>query len=193
MQIIIIILVVAADLISKYLLTSLIQQAGGTIPLIQDVFHLTYVQNTGASFGIFQNQVTFFVIATSIVLIVGIVFMIRTRKTQSRFMKISLSLVLGGAIGNFYDRIVFGYVRDLLDFRLFDFWRWVFNVADACLVIGAIMLGVYVLFIYREKDGKSLFAKREKKPNNLEESQIDQKEKELDGKLEQDKNEPVTK
>ena len=166
LQIIIIVLVIAADLVSKYLLTPIMMEAGGSIPVLGDWFNLTYVQNTGASFGIFQNSVPFFIVVTSIVLIAGIIFMIKTRKTQSLFLKISLSLVIGGAIGNFYDRIVFGYVRDFLDFRL-SFWHWVFNVADACLVVGAIMLGVYVLFIHKEKDGKTLLAKRNKKsPEN---------------------------
>lgn len=162
LQIIIILLIVAADLLTKYLLVPVMMQAGGSVPVIGSWFHLTYVENTGASFGIFQNSVPFFIAVTAVVLVVGIVFMIKTRKTQSVFLKVSLSLVIGGAIGNFYDRVVFGYVRDFLDFRL-PFWHWVFNIADACLVIGSIMLGVYVLFIHKEKDGKTLFARREKK------------------------------
>lgn len=162
LQIIIIVLVVAADLLTKYLLTPIMMDAGGSVPVLGNWFHFTYVENTGASFGIFQNSVPFFIVVTSIVLVAGIIFMVKTRKAQSLFLKVSLSLVIGGAIGNFYDRIVFGYVRDFLDFKL-SFWRWVFNVADACLVVGAIMLGIYVLFIHKEKDGKTLLAKRKKK------------------------------
>ncbi|MBT7121612.1 MAG: signal peptidase II, partial [Clostridia bacterium] len=145
------------------LLTPLMHQAGGSLPLIPNVLHLTYVENTGASFGIFQNSVIFFIIVTGIVLAAGITFMIRTRKTQSLFLKISLSLVIGGAFGNFYDRIVLGFVRDFIDFKLFSFWNWVFNIADASLVIGAILLGIYVLFIYKEKDGKPVLAIRKKR------------------------------
>ena len=176
LQIIIIVLVVAADLISKYLLTPLMQQAGGSLPLIPDVLHLTFVKNTGASFGIFQDNVTFFIIVTGIVLVAGVVFMIRTRKTQSVFLKIALSLVIGGAIGNFYDRIVFGYVRDFIDFKLFSFWNWVFNIADASLVIGAICLGIYVLFIYKEKDGKPVLAIRKKRDNDEAQGEEEQDE-----------------
>ncbi len=161
LQIIIVLLIVAADLLTKYLLVPLMTQAGGSLPVFGNWFHLTYVENTGASFGIFQDSVPFFIAVTAIVLVVALVFMIKTRKTQSKFLKISLSLVIGGAIGNFYDRIVFGFVRDFIDFRL-SFWHWVFNIADACLVIGSIMLGIYVLFIHKEKDGKPLFAKRER-------------------------------
>lgn len=163
LQIIIIVLIVAADLLTKYLLTPLMQQAGGSLTLIPNVLDLTFVKNTGASFGIFQNSVIFFVIVTGIVLVAGITFMIRTRKTQSIFLKISLSLVIGGAFGNFYDRIVFGYVRDFIDFNMFSFWKWVFNIADATLVIGAILLGIYVLFIFKEKDGRSVLALRRKR------------------------------
>jgi signal peptidase II len=163
-QIIIIVLIVAADLLTKYLLTPLmLEQAGNSLQLIPNVLHLTYVENTGASFGILQNSVVFFIIVTGIVLAAGITFMVRTRKTQSFFLKISLSLVIGGAFGNFYDRIVFGFVRDFIDFKLLSFWNWVFNIADAALVIGAILLGIYVLFIYKEKDGKPVLAIRKKR------------------------------
>ena len=165
LQIIIIVLIVAADLLTKYLLTPLMQQAGGSLPLVPNVLDFTYVENTGASFGIFQNSVILFIIVTGIVLAAGITFMIRTRKTQSVFLKISLSLVIGGAFGNFYDRIVLGFVRDFIDFKMLSFWKWIFNIADATLVIGAILLGIYVLFIYKEKDGKSVLALRRKRDN----------------------------
>ena len=160
LQIIIIVVAVAADQLSKFLLTPVLMDLPGqTLPVIEDFFHLTYVENEGASFGMLQGSQVLFIILTSIVLIVAAVFMIKTRKKQSLFLKISLSLVIGGTIGNFIDRIAFGYVRDLFDLRWINFW--VFNVADSCLVIGAILLGIYILFIYKEKDGKSLFARRD--------------------------------
>lgn len=160
LQIIIIIVAVAADQLTKFLLTPmLLNLQGHTLPVIQDVFHLTYVENRGASFGMLQNSQIFFIVITSIVLVVAAVFMIKTRKKQPLFFKITLSLIIGGAIGNYIDRIAFGYVRDLLDFRLINFW--VFNVADSCLVVGSILLGIYILFIYKEKDGRGLLEKHE--------------------------------
>ena len=181
-QIIIIVLIVAADLLTKYLLTPLMQQAGGSLPLIPNVLDLTYVENTGASFGIFQNSVVLFIIVTGIVLAAGITFMIRTRKMQSIFLKISLSLVIGGAFGNFYDRIVLGFVRDFIDFKMLSFWKWIFNIADAALVIGAILLGIYVLFIYKEKDGKSVLSLRRKRDEDEAggEKDIEEEQEEID-------------
>ena len=100
-QIIIIIVSVVADqLLKHFLIPVLLGIPDRTIPIIQDVFHLTYVENRGASFGILQNAQVLFIIITSVVLVVGAYFMIRHRKKQSTFLKISLSLVVGGAIGN---------------------------------------------------------------------------------------------
>lgn len=150
LQIIIIILVLAADQLSKFLLIPMLEQLPGrSLPLIENVFHLTYVKNMGASFGILQGMQAFFIIVTVAVLIAAGVYLIRGRKTQPLYLRVVLSLLWGGALGNLIDRVLFGYVRDFLDFRLINFW--VFNVADSCLVIGAILLGVYILFIHKEK------------------------------------------
>lgn len=163
LQIIIIAAAIAADQLTKFLLIPMLTNIPDkTLPVIQDIFALSYVKNTGASFGILQGSQVFFIIITSIVLIAGTLYMIKTRKTQSTFLKIVLSLILSGALGNFVDRILFGYVRDMFDFSGFGF-PWVFNVADACLVVGSILLGVYILFIHKEKDGKRIFAKHTKK------------------------------
>ena len=158
-QIIIIVLSVVADQLLKYFLIPVLQN--GSIPVIEGVFSLTYVENRGASFGILQNAQVFFIIITTVVLLVGGYFMIRHRKKHPTFLKISLALVVGGAIGNYIDRIFLGFVRDVFDFSGFGF-PWIFNIADACLVVGAIMLGIYILFIYKEKDGKGVFARRKK-------------------------------
>lgn len=155
LQILIIVAAVAADQLSKFLLAPMLLQLPypHTMTVIPGVFSLTYTGNTGASFGMLEGNQVFFIIVTIIVLIVGGVLMIKTRHRQGLFLKISLSLVIGGAIGNFIDRVFFGYVRDLFDFRQVYF-PWIFNVADMCLVIGAILLGVYVIFIYRPKENK---------------------------------------
>lgn len=154
LQIIIIVLLVAADQLTKYLIfPGLETLPGRTLPVIEDVFHLSPVKNTGASFGMLQGMRWLFIVVTIIVLIAAVYIMIKYRHKHSRFIKVCIAVMFAGAAGNLFDRIAFGYVRDFLDFRLFDFWKWIFNVADASLVVGAIMLGVYILFFY--KDGKT--------------------------------------
>jgi signal peptidase II len=169
LQIIIIVLALVADQLTKYLLVPMILD--GSVSVIPGVFQLTYVQNEGASFGILQGARVVFIIITLIVIAGVAVFMIKTRKTQPMFLKISLSLIVSGAVGNLYDRIVFGFVRDMFNFQEVHF-PWVFNVADACLVVGSIMLGIYILFIYKEKDGKSLLARRGKKADGADDDAI---------------------
>ena len=153
LQIIIILLAVAADQLSKFLLVPVLDVLPNkTLPVIEGVFHLTYVQNEGASFGILQGKRLFFIIVTVIVLIAVGIYMIRGRNSHPRFLRFALALLWGGALGNLVDRVLFGYVRDLFDLRVINFW--VFNVADACLVIGAILLCVYMLFIHKDKPKK---------------------------------------
>ena len=166
LQILIIAAVIAADQLTKFLVSpALLALPGHTLTVIPGFFSLTYVENTGASFGILQGSQVFFIIVTVIVLGVAAVLMFKTRHKQTLYLKITLSLVIGGTFGNFVDRIFFGYVRDLFRFEV-SWFPWVFNVADACLVIGAILLGVYILFIYKEKDGKPLLARRKKPKEN---------------------------
>lgn len=154
LQIIIIVIALAADQLSKFLLVPILESSPGyTLPIIDGVFHLTYVQNQGASFGILQGKQLFFIIATVVVLTFATVYIICGRKTHPFILKLSLALLWAGASGNFIDRIIFGYVRDMFDFRLINFW--VFNVADSCLVVGAILLSVYFLFIYKDKPFKN--------------------------------------
>lgn len=153
LQIIIIILSVAADQLSKFFIVPLVENKE-SITVIPGVFNLHYAPNTGASFGMLQGFQVLFIIVTVIVLIVGAVLMVKTRHKQSLFLKVCLSLVIGGAIGNFIDRIFIGHVRDFLDFSQVYF-PWVFNIADMCLVIGAILLGVYVIFFYKTKNAKA--------------------------------------
>ena len=137
----------ALDQYTKYLAaTKLIHY--DTIPLIQDVFHLTFVKNRGAVFGIMQNQQCFFIIVTFIILMVMIYYII-SKRPDSKLLMSCISMVIGGAIGNLIDRILRGYVVDFLDFTLINFP--VFNIADSFVVIGAILLSYYFLFQYDDK------------------------------------------
>jgi signal peptidase II len=139
--------ILAIDQYTKYLAaTTLINY--DTIPLIKNVFHLTFVKNRGAAFGILQNQKWFFIIVT-IVIMAGIVYYIIKNKPKSKLLMISLSMILGGAVGNLIDRIRYSYVIDFFDFNLIN-WP-VFNVADSFVVVGTILLSYYLLFKYEEK------------------------------------------
>jgi signal peptidase II len=165
LQALIIAVAVAADQITKYLIMSAMTPQQ-TIPVVGNILRLTYILNEGASFGLFQGARIFFLIATAVTLVVLVVYMVRARKKQPLWLRVCLSLITAGAAGNFIDRIYIGKVRDFIDISGLGF-PWIFNVADSCLVVGSIMLGIYLLFIYKEKDGKPLFARRDKKKDEL--------------------------
>lgn len=148
-QIFIVIFAVVLDQVTKYL-ARLHLKSIGSIPIIPHIFHLTYTENRGAAFGILQNQRWFFIIIT---IIVGgaIIYYLFTYSGETLILTVSLSMILGGAIGNLIDRIRFGYVVDMLHFTLIDFP--VFNVADSFMVIGTILMAYYLLFISGAKEG----------------------------------------
>lgn len=121
-----------------------------TIPLIPDVFHLTYVQNFGAAFSTMQNR-RFLLIGLTGVLLAAILVLLVTRKMRSPMMVASWSLILAGGTGNLLDRIfrTGGYVVDLFDFRLIHFP--VFNVADIYVCAGTMLFLIYFLFFERRE------------------------------------------
>lgn len=140
--------IIALDQLSKFLVVKYME-LGESIPLIADVFHLTSHRNMGAAFGILQNQRWLFVVITTVVVIGIVVSLIRIGKKQPR-VSLALSLVLGGAIGNFIDRVMTGQVVDFLDFTLINFP--IFNVADMAITIG---VGVLLLDMFLEGRKKS--------------------------------------
>ena len=121
-----------------------------THPLIEGVFHLTYVENRGAAFGILDGKGIFLILLTAAVLIALIVLLFMG-KFHHPLLLTAITLFLGGGIGNLIDRIFRHYVVDFLDFRLINFA--VFNFADCCVVVGTILLFVYVLF-FMDKNKK---------------------------------------
>ncbi len=124
------------------------------IPIIENVLYLTSHRNKGAAFGILQGQMWLFFIVT--IFVVGfVVYYLNKHAKESKLLGISLGLVLGGAIGNFIDRLFRGEVVDFVDVYIFTYDFAIFNVADMALVIG---VGVLILQILLE-EGKT----REKK------------------------------
>ena len=124
-----------------------------TIPIIQDVFHLTYVENRGAAFGIMQDKKWFLLVITSIIAIAAIILLI-SNKLKSRLAVCSLALIIAGGVGNLIDRIASGFVVDYFDFRLINFA--VFNFADCCVVVGTILFAIYILFFEGKESKGSL-------------------------------------
>lgn len=105
------------------------------IPIIENFFYLTSHRNKGAAWGILQDQMVFFYIITVIV-VIGIVYYMEKHIKDQKLMAIAFSLILGGALGNFIDRLFRKEVVDFLDFIIFSYDYPIFNVADMALVIG---------------------------------------------------------
>jgi signal peptidase II len=124
-------LVIAADYASKCYVQAAMAE-GMSIPVIEGVFHITYVLNPGAAFGLLPNQRALF-IAAVFALLASLFFLRKQIKTQPFCLKLGVSLLAGGALGNLADRIRSGEVVDFLDFRVWP----VFNIADAAICIGA--------------------------------------------------------
>ena len=143
---------VGVDQLIKFWAENTLQQVG-SIPVIENVFHLTYVQNFGAAFSSMQNQRLLLVGLTSVMLVVILVLLVM-RKIRSPWLVASFSLILAGGLGNLIDRIFRqgGYVVDLLDFCLIHFP--VINFADACVCCGTGLLILYLLFIERNEHQK---------------------------------------
>jgi len=137
----IIIVLLGIDQISKLLVLKHLQNVT-TIPIINNIFHLTYVENRGAAFGMLQNNQMIFVVIASIASIFGIYYLC-TKKIHI-VGKIGIMLLISGAIGNLIDRLRLGFVVDFLDFRII--WQYVFNIADVFVVVGTILVCIYILF-----------------------------------------------
>ena len=129
--------VILLDQITKFLALRFLQ-LNTPFPLIKNFLNLTLVHNRGAAFGLFQNQLILFVLISFFA--IGLI--LYSLKTNSIILKLSLSLILGGAIGNLIDRLRFGFVIDFLDLRVWP----VFNIADSVITIAAVLLTWELLF-----------------------------------------------
>ncbi len=141
--IIIFVLTVVDQLVKLWAAGPLKSIHGGDLPLIEGVFHFAYVENRGAAFGVLQNARVFFIILTFCAIAALTVYMVKKRRSMGLFLRVALALVYAGAVGNLIDRVLLGYVRDMFDFRLINFY--VFNVADACVSVGGAMIVLFLI------------------------------------------------
>lgn len=140
MAVIIVLSILLADQLSKFLADKYLI-LNNTVPLVNGIFHLTLVHNRGAAFGILRNQLPFFIIVSVIAIILIIAGLKNPGKNKFPLYKLSLNLMLAGILGNLIDRLLFGYVIDFFDFKVWP----VFNIADSAITIGAILFGYSVL------------------------------------------------
>ncbi|MCI6277018.1 MAG: signal peptidase II [Clostridium sp.] len=151
MEIFIIILGIILDRITKLWALNVLKPDNDII-VIKNYFQLAYLENRGAAFGIFQNKVVFLSLFT-VILIIGLIIYLYKNRGKSRILSISLSLIISGALGNFYDRIVYKYVVDFICVHYKDIYYFpTFNVADIFVVCGTILLAIYILRM--ESDGE---------------------------------------
>ena len=134
-------LVLVADQLTKYLVVKNFV-VGETMPLLENIFHFTYVKNQGAAFGILQGQRWFFIIIT-IAVLAAIIFFYKELPLHTIWNRIALGLAIGGAIGNLIDRVRVGYVIDFIDLRVWP----VFNIADSAVVVAVAIFSYWLLII----------------------------------------------
>lgn len=120
---------------------------GESLPLVEPVLHLTYIENQGAAFGIMAGHTLFFVVFTLLVLS-ALVFYVLKEAYDNRLAITGMSFVVGGALGNLVDRVMKGSVTDMFDLRIWP----VFNVADIAVCLGFGLLLVYLIFYSEQRD-----------------------------------------
>ncbi len=136
-------IIIAADQLTKLLAVFFLAPIT-TLPLIPKVFHLTYVENTGAAFSLLAGRSAFLILLTAALIAALIALLVRQPKTRAALpLNLALTMVIGGALGNLIDRLHYGYVVDFFDCRIVGFA--VFNVADCFVVVGCVLVVVSIL------------------------------------------------
>lgn len=138
-------LILADQLLKRYIVSVL--PLGTSIPVVPGIFHITYIQNPGAAFGILENQQTFFIVIGVAILAVAGYFYPRLQQ-ETAWIRYGAAMLLGGAVGNLIDRIWIGRVIDFLDFRIWP----IFNLADIAIVCGVGCIMYAIIFQMKEKE-----------------------------------------
>ncbi|MEH7463170.1 signal peptidase II [Bacillus thuringiensis] len=135
--------VIVIDQVSKWIIVKEME-LGESIPIIDNVLYITSHRNRGAAWGILENKMWFFYVITVIFVIFILFYMKKYAKTD-KLLGISLGLILGGAIGNFIDRVVRKEVVDFIHTYIFSYNFPVFNVADSALCVGVALIIIQTL------------------------------------------------
>ena len=131
-------IVLIIDQLTKFLIKTNFQ-LNESAALIKNIFHLTYIHNFGAGFGLLQQQ-KWILVFISLVVVGVILYYLDRIKEKEKLLQFLVGFVLGGTIGNLIDRLSFGYVIDFLDFQVWP----IFNLADSFVTIGVIGLIIYL-------------------------------------------------
>lgn len=165
--IICIVSVIVLDQVTKYIAVESLQPID-SFPIIEDVFHFTYVENRGAAFGMLKDQRWIFMVISALIIVVVFYLIVKYKSHLHPLMLVALSFTVGGGIGNMIDRIINGYVVDFFDFTLIDFP--VFNVADIFVCVG---VGLIILDILLKKSDLSFLDDKKTKEENADETDSD--------------------
>ncbi len=142
---ILIIFIIGIDQLSKFYIQSVLV-LGKSVPVLADIFHITYILNPGAAFGILEHQRLLFIVVATALLLGVLCFQNRLKKEPLR-MRLGVALLSGGAMGNLVDRIRLGAVVDFFDFRIWP----IFNVADIAIVLGVGLI-VWAAFLTTKEE-----------------------------------------
>jgi signal peptidase II len=124
------------DYASKKIISRTVELDTERIPVLGDFFIITHIRNRGAAFGMLQEQRLFFLIITTIVVVGILWYLHRSFRSGSLLLLLALAIILGGAVGNFLDRALYGEVVDFLQFNFGSYTFPIFNLADSAICIG---------------------------------------------------------
>ena len=141
------ILILLLDIITKQLvINNLLEHQ--SITIINNFFSITYAKNTGVAFSFLEGYIPLVILITSIIIISILIYI--KKNNPNKYESICYGLILGGALGNLLDRIIYGYVIDFLDFTIFNYNYPIFNIADTFIVIGILIL---IILSFKENKG----------------------------------------
>jgi signal peptidase II len=140
-------LIIVLDQIVKFVIRTGFD-VGESLPVVEDVFHITYVRNRGAAFSLFADHPEVMLIVPGIAMLICLICLIYCLVKRYRAMSVALVMIIGGGISNMIDRFTLGYVVDMFDFRVFP----VFNVADIAVTLGCAVMIVWLIFFEKGEE-----------------------------------------
>ncbi len=148
------------DFISKLVISNLLIE-NQSIRVINNFFYITYVKNTGVAFSMLEGNVVFIVVMTVMIMFFLIKYI--NSKKFNVFESVTYGMIIGGAVGNLFDRLIHGYVIDFFDFYIFVYDAPIFNIADIFIVVG---IGLVLVSSFKEEIGvKNEVSCRKKRKN----------------------------